>query len=637
MRILKRNQKEKQNNELNSFRKRIYLKLAMAISLGVLIVALIFAVSIAWYTNVVQTSGLSFEASVWGFKGNVEIQDESIIGARPGKNGTVGMTFENSGDEIVYAGVEVSKELMSRDLQKRIYFYIDSSKGINEETVEKVYLGGSDNYSYLLMPKDTLSLTDEVHDNAPVKWEWVYDVLGYYVKGTVTEGDDGKFNLSSDAEYIMPVKYDYDKATFDDDGFLETVDGEKTSAEFIAEISSKDGYKGTVDTNAARGNYYAVDVEENTGIWLCLLTKPEIEYETVIDTALGSKNPDEELSKFTARLTVTAVNGDLVQNNIGTAEDLKEALSAGDEYIKLTNSVTLDSYIELPRGKSSVLDLNGNVLTASYVAMVTWEGSSLTVVNGDIECIGEKVPAFQIVGSKLELVNVGVKSKWQGLLIADYVGSGATSEVRLSGCKIDAEYCALTLCGNGTLSEQKTHVYIKDSEITSSNLAISGSGTVTENGQWGTDVYILNSKVNGGAAAIYQPQQKSSLTVSGSDITGGVGIAVKGGDILIKGGSIVKGTDEKMPADFTSGGFTQTGDGLYIETNYDWDRSVQIDGGSRIISEKSEAIEVYKADDARTSLSVREGFYSSDVSSLIDVTQYSCALGEDGFYEVVKK
>ena len=48
----------------------------------------------------------------------------------------------------------------------------------------------------------SLSLTQTSHNDAKLKWEWVYDVVGYYLLGTVSNG------TAAVEEYLRPVVYD---------------------------------------------------------------------------------------------------------------------------------------------------------------------------------------------------------------------------------------------------------------------------------------------------------------------------------------------------------------------------------------------------------------------------------------------
>ena len=65
---------------------------------------------------------------------------------------------------------------------------------------------------------------------------------------------------------------------------------------------------------------------------------------------------------------------------VATESELREALAAGGN-VKLTGSITVNSAIEIPAGKTVTLDLNGNTVTMAVDATST---SSLIVNNGDL-------------------------------------------------------------------------------------------------------------------------------------------------------------------------------------------------------------------------------------------------------------
>ena len=81
----------KLNNPLRAIRKKVVIQAVIAIQTIVITIALIFGMSAAWYTNVLQTSGLQFEAEAWGFTGSVTVSND-LIKAGPGDTGIIGLT-----------------------------------------------------------------------------------------------------------------------------------------------------------------------------------------------------------------------------------------------------------------------------------------------------------------------------------------------------------------------------------------------------------------------------------------------------------------------------------------------------------------------------------------------------------------
>ena len=102
-------------------------------------VVLCFALTVAWYSNILHTSDLTFKAKTWDFvfEGNLNMQDGNIL-ASPGDNGIITLSLANISDETNILGtstdvsaigvnVNISKSDMGL-LSPRIYFYIDNTE-----------------------------------------------------------------------------------------------------------------------------------------------------------------------------------------------------------------------------------------------------------------------------------------------------------------------------------------------------------------------------------------------------------------------------------------------------------------------------------------------------------------------------
>lgn len=290
---------------LEAARKNVVRQAALAVLLIVQLVVLLFAITAAWYTNIVQTNDLVFETSRWGFEGSVQLGDGPIQAA-PGDEEVIPFVAKNNSDEVTAVSVNISKASMDTEMQKRIYFYADISKLRNDEVMERIYLSNTGSYTYVMPGQGSLTLTDEFSEDVPLKWQWVYDLLGYYVLGVVAE--DGVIV----EEYLRPIEYDYDeiRTTFEADGTLATIDGVTTAAEFLRQVSISDGYEGTINTAGAVGGYYPVDVDANGyGVWAYLCDYTDIQQNTNYDTQLGSG--EVIINNFTAKATITAQNSKL--------------------------------------------------------------------------------------------------------------------------------------------------------------------------------------------------------------------------------------------------------------------------------------------------------------------------------------
>lgn len=585
--------------------KQAMFALAALATLGVLL----YSLTTAWYTNVAETTELVFETESWGFEGQVKALDTGLLLA-PGQNACAELSITNEGEQINQITVTVDKSSMPEELQKRIYFYVPATVKQHDETVNRVYLSNYGGYSYRVMPKSTLLLTADSAADAPVRCQWVYDLLGYYVYGTLDKDNklitaeqikEGNRTDVAAPVYIRPVEYDYDKATFQDDRLL-TV-GEDKVEHFVQALLAADGYKdaGTVKN----GEYYAVNTtgtsgDEQTGLWLYLCTQEEIEAATKLDTRIGTYcyllarkddqgktielTPDEkkEYARVAELLTGTSATIQIAGQNlrvdvtdVTTAESLTAELSQGKS-VRLAGDMTLAGAVVIPADKDVVIDLNGKKLTTSLAEKPVLEGtpgSSITVLNGTIDG-GNRDTAVQLVGSSVAFSGVTVRG---GLHIDDGDEQNTeklTSVVRLSNCTLQTtgdKKPGITVLGNGISASSRTVLLVEKSTIESDYVGIVGSGAVE---QGGTDIQIMGSTVKGTQAGVYHPQQDSRLLVQDSTVEGMTGIAIKGGTATLCN-CTVYGTredgyrplDDKVKG--SNNGWLNTGAGVYVEANYD--------------------------------------------------------------------
>ena len=604
--------------------KQALFALAALATLGVLL----YSLTTAWYTNVAETTELVFETESWGFEGQVKALDTGLLLA-PGQSACAALSVTNDGEQINQITVTVDKSSMSEELQKRIYFYVPAAAKESDKTADRVYLSTYGGYSYRVMPKSTLLLTADSAADAPVRCEWAYDVLGYYVYGTLDENKQlitaEKIAASKrkDVEapvYIRPVEYDYDKAIFQDDKLL-TV-GEVKVEDFVKELLAADGYK-NADTTTKVGDYYAVNTTgtsgtEQTGLWLYLCTQTEIEAATELDTRIGTyryllEQKDEQGNSIALIADQTENYGDVAtlldgakatiqiagQNlrtsiaDVTAVENLTAALKQGKS-VRLAGDMTLEEAVTIPADKDVIIDLNGKQLTTAVVGQPVLEsapGSSITVLNGTIDG-GSRDTAVQLVGSSAAFSGVTIQGR---LLIDDKNESnenGTVSVVRLSNCTLKTvgdEQVGVHVFGNGAASSSRTVLLVEDCTIESTFAGILGNGS---DDCYGTDIQVLNSTVKGKYAGIYQPQRGSRLLVQNSTVEGMTGIAVKGGTVTIRN-CIVNGTAEKgfLPTEdqvkASRNGWLDTGAGVYVEANYDWADEITLTITDSTISAKT--------------------------------------------------
>lgn len=655
------------NAEIAKVQKNIYMQAGLALLTMVLTVVILFAMTSAWYTNIAQTSGLMFEVEPWGFSGEVVVdQDESNpIKAGPGDDGIIHLKvlrnspagneeeeevsaiLEEAGasaevtTDIIDVDVKIVKTGMSEDIRKRIFFYVDSPAVINGEQVEKVYVNARESYVYTLFGGSDLVISEDFSNVPELKWEWVYDVLGYYVYGTGTEVNE-KLVVTAN-EYLRPIEYDLDKATFDEDFELLTVDGETTPAEFLNSVFATDGYtvsEGDGYTQqifgendfAETGVYYPVKVDENgVGIYAYLCNYAQIVKETETDTGLGnlayqaaqkdSTLSDEEKAKirFPAEISVTAQERETAAKAVSGGTELIAALAvdSGIDSVQLESDIALGGVLEIPEGKKILVDLNGHTISTTSTeknnfAVYAKSGSSVTMTNGTIEGKSASTKAaINSAGAEVNLSSVTIKNSTYGIYVSDDIAAagGKDSSVRMVNSTVDSSVSyGVLFYGNGETSAQDSSIIIEGCTFYSKR-GIYTNGNATSAG---IKVTVVDTKINSNTGAgIYNPQGDSSVTIYNSTIEGYTGLAIKGGSIRILGGSVINGIGEKGDPKLSNSGFSDTGDALYIETNYNNDIYIEIEN-SKLSSQKSNAIQVYNSEE-KVKINIVSGTFSTAV------------------------
>lgn len=592
----------------------------MAITL-ILAVAVIFAMTAAWYSNTIQTTGLIFEVSDWGLNGNVEIGSQ-FNNAAPGDSGTIPVTVYNSSDGIIDVTFNINKAGLYNDLadmRKRLYFYINDTVTSNNETAERVYINSLEDYNYTVLPKHNLTLEEE-GNGATLAWEWVLDVLGYYFYGTVTESSTVKIT-----EYLRPIQYDFDKATFINDKLV-TVDGSTSVMNFIKKLSKSDGYLGEVTTSFVTNGgkvFYPVSVDENgTGVWIYCCDLSEIEYENVVDTGLG--NATQETSRrFQTTLNVLAEQKKLTVATVDNAEDFISALNDDvHNMIVLSEDITLSQSVNIPANSEKIIDLSDKTISAtSSNAINLQKGAAATIMNGTI--MGNNANLITAVGADLALSSVTITDVSTAITVSDSSASGQDSRVNMVDCKISCTSHGIMVKGNGGLSKTSTCLNMENCEVISTgDFALVGNGTAGTNGNWGTNITVKNCTLQAKYSGIYHPQKDSILRIEKSTIKGLTPIAVKGGTVEIIDSTLIADNSEgtaEMIQDPVLGksGYSDTGAGVYVETGYDYNCLVDISGNTQITSYYNDAILLFESTNNKYKISVSGGSYSHDVSAFL--------------------
>lgn len=636
-----RRKQNKQPSPQRRLKRTAVAQLTMAVGALVLVVALIFPMSVAWFTNVSRTGGIQFQAEAWGFdEEKITLPDDTTVTAMsPGKSGFVSLSVDNGdGTGNIRATVFADTSKLSSELQERVFFFVDKSETLADETVDKIYLSNAAPYGYTYdIPRgECLTLSESYYSDAPLKWEWVYDMEGYYFLGTV-KADDSAEPVKIDS-YLRPIEYPLEEAVFEEIenesqdenekgkqyGPLVSI-GERTVGEFLMELFDTDGYEGNplivvngetktsllddegileedakgtayVEVNGKR--YYRVSVnEDGYGVWAYLCDYDEIQAAQEYD----QKYLEALTENMTATITVSVSNVESEAVLVSNANALKSALAEAnaDQTLTLTEDLTVAERLEV--SGEAVVDLNGYAIVAGNIDHLfeLKDGAKLTLLNGELSGTGgndtgsTQTAAVFTVGSEVTVSGVKISGFDTAVYVDDRTAVNADSMVKLNGCTFDTKATSILIYGNGSASTGRTGVIVQNCTIQSGYIGISGQGTNTADDQrWGTELVVLQSTVTGTWAGIYQPQQKSTALISGSTVEGYTGLVVKGGTVNLYD-TTVKGTGEYNDAK-VSGGFTDTGGGVYVEAAYPWSATVILRGeGNEITSEKGFALELF--------------------------------------------
>ena len=294
--------------EAGRIRRRIAGRVGIT-SLAVLMIgAILFALTSAWYTNTIQANEITLKTAKWNFDGNITLDGEKDgtldLGALyPGDTRPLPVTIVNQDTRGVNVRVEADKSKMaSPEMQQRLYLYVEVT---DEDTNTKTrhYINSLSGYLYTVAAKQTLHITDaetlsanEVQNKNTLHLQWVYDMTGYFLLGTVDETGTKVTGKTEDTqpEYLMPVTYDLDRAQFDTKGKLSSVSEYQETTKTYATTDRKNYLKRLFDqyisgynkyakpydntTTIVRGSYYAVDVDATGyGVWLYLPDKAAID------------------------------------------------------------------------------------------------------------------------------------------------------------------------------------------------------------------------------------------------------------------------------------------------------------------------------------------------------------------------
>lgn len=669
MPVFKRDREEQQQNNrehiVSEMKAQIYKQAGLAVTAILVTVVLLFAMSTAWYSNVLEAGTLTLQAEKWELNaGNLSSYGNVV--AQPGARGILPVSYKNTSDSTMNAYISVSKEAMETELKKRVYFYTktpytverkENSEGESKtETVSRRYLTNGTAAPYTVLGMGQLTMSDDFCSvDTPIYWEWVYDLLGYYVRVSSTPASDGS---AVELEYLRPIVYDYDKATFDADGSLATVNGEHFEL-FLQKLSETDGFLNIFTPNnrkvypadsSRRVTYYIVDNEneENLGYYTAirLFTKPEIADANLWDTKQGKNGK----SFNDLKITITGEAANIEATVVNTSEELIAALQSKEGgYFRLQGDLNLTQGIQFDQTQPVTLDLGGNTLTAesgiSTMLRVN-SGAQLTVFNGSVKGTGAGDIAFASLNGKLTLSNVRVENVGCAVYATDEYGMSADPDsiVYISGSTLVGSATnqpAVMVLGNGTTTAQKTRCVIEDSTIEAANyIGISGFGDKINSG---TDIQIRRCTISGKSAAVYHPQDNSTFRAENTVLEGNTGIAVKGGTVYLNDCKVTGTAAAGLEIAFYPSGFADSGAAVYLEAGYERDNiAIYITGeNTDIKAVKQKAVLLYH-DEKNTKtrkarIAISGGTYSSNVTDYLANLLFQCNADDSGTYTVTRK
>lgn len=281
--------------------------------------------------------------------------------------------------------------------------------------------------------------------------------------------------------------------------------------------------------NPAEGDVYNIT---DTGMNAAWNGEMWDEFGTTVDLS------DYMLSEDVQAISIPTVDAILYSGKSAVVSDVAglKAMLANDKAevnVTLSENVALDSIVTVPEGKKLNLDLGGNSMSASNVAIYV-NGGEAVISNGNVASSS----------SDAIVVHNG------GSVTID--GADVTSSSRNA---ISAKEANIVVNSGNVTSQEAGLLGLKDSNITINGGTITGidNGPVMGNGSAAgsaNDGTNMNVVMNGGkliahiksagyvACGVYVPNT-GSFTMNGGEIeSDGAGIVMRGGQVNLNGGVI---------------------------------------------------------------------------------------------------
>ena len=227
--------------------------------------------------------------------------------------------------------------------------------------------------------------------------------------------------------------------------------------------------------------------------------------------------------------------------------------ASDDDTATLLNNYTGSASISLGEKQEGTVDLNGFTYTTSAPEAIKVQDSNVTLIvkNGTVHSTAQQSEESKIP-----------------------CGVAVLAGTAIGGSSVPCNTISITLDNVDVIVDHGT------------GIDVNGLNSVV-------DISVTNQSsitVPDDQIGIYFPPQASTLIIDNSSVTGGTGIAIKGGELTVKGNSVIKGTGNKEnPTTAQQNGVNKTGDAIYLEGNYTRSVSVTVKSGT-IISDKGKPL-----------------------------------------------
>ena len=284
--------------------------------------------------------------------------------------------------------------------------------------------------------------------------------------------------------------------------------------------------------------------------------------------------------------------------------------------------------------KNVTLDLNGKNLTFS--SMTVDKGGNLTIKDSGTGGTYNGLGANYSVCVK----RGGIFNLESGTLTNSSSASGTSNVVvRVEGGTATAPAASTANIKGGKIETNGTPVFVRDPgatvNVSGGDLVGSGLACIAGNGSEGMGGTTIN--ISGGtltanpydatsaACGIYHPNEGTLKITGGTiNVTGGVGVLMRGGQMDMTGGVINALGDISKTGTVGDSRVVVTSSGVIFDRDANYPAvattKVNISGSSKVNGAKQaiELINENKAADAETAITVTGGTYSSDVSTFCE-------------------